>query len=135
MSHLNSLQRRAVNRMGNVMCPRHDNFPSFKELDCVAHADIVLNELPESDLNDLKLLLTVLFFMPAPLMKLMFAFLETTQNMGGPLGPLLRMIRFGLRGIVFSLYYSGLKGPKATAAMTPHQVIGYQVHVAALDQK
>jgi hypothetical protein len=132
---LNRAQIRAVNRMGDIMCPRFENFPSFTELDVVAHADDVLRELPEADLKDLKLLLTVLSFLPKPILSFVLCTIDRLQNIGGPIGPTLRMIRFGLRGVIFSLYYSGLKGPRASANVTSHQVIGYQVHVAPLAQK
>jgi hypothetical protein len=130
---LNKRQVRAVNKLGEIMCPKHDAFPSFKEVDAVANVDTVLAELPEADLNDLKLLLTVLSLLPSAILLMVLQLLDQMQNLGGPLGPTVRMIRFGLRGIVFSLYYSGLNGSKATTPTNSHQVIGYQVHVAAAD--
>ncbi len=129
MSQLNSLQCAALNRLGNVLCPAYGEHPSFSELDVVYHADIVLNELPESDLKDLKLLLLVLFFLPAPLMRLMMVTLEKMKEMDGELGTLVRMLLFGLRGLTFALYYSGLRGPKAKANKTPVDVVGFEVKV------
>lgn len=126
---LNSLQQSALNRLGDVLCPAYDDYPSFSQLDVVHHADIVLDELPETDLKDLKLLLTVLFFLPSPLMVLMMKLLERLKGMNGPVGTLVRMLLFGLRGISFALYYSGLKGPAATAVKTPVEVVGYHVSV------
>ena len=126
---LNYLQKAALNRLGNVICPAFDDYPSFSELDVVHHADIVLEELPEYDLKDLKLLLTVLFFLPSPLMLFMLKTLEKMKGMNGELGTLVRMLLFGLRGITFALYYSGLKGPKAKVSKTPVDVVGYQVSV------
>lgn len=126
---LNYFQRSSLNRLGDVICPAFDDYPSFSELDVVHHADMVLCELPESDLKDLKLLLTVLYFMPAPLMVLMMSVLEKLKNMGGSPGTLVRMLLFGLRGLTFALYYSGLKGPKATVTQTPVDVVGYKVQV------
>lgn len=132
---LNSRQISTVNKLGMIMCPRHGEFPSFMEIDVVAHVDTVLNELPEQDLNDLKLLLTVLSFLPTSMLRMILQMIDSLQNIGGPLGPTIRMVRFGLRGIVFSLYYSGFTGPNATVPTTPHQVIGYEVHVTPLNQK
>lgn len=126
---LNSLQQSALNRLGDVICPAFDDYPSFSELDVVHHADVVLTELPESDLKDLKLLLLVLFFLPAPIMKLMMGVLEKMKNINGSLGTLVRMLLFGLRGLTFALYYSGLKGPKATTNKNPVDVVGYKVQV------
>lgn len=129
MSQLNSFQKAALNRLGNVLCPAHGEHPSFSELDVVYHADIVLDELPAGDLKDLKLLLFVLFFLPAPLMRLMMVTLERMKEMNGELGTLVRMLLFGLRGLTFALYYSGLRGPKASAKKTPVEVVGYEVRV------
>lgn len=127
--HLNSFQKASLNRLGNVICPAFEDYPSFSDLDVVHHADIVLEELPESDLKDLKLLLFVLFFMPTPLMKLMMVALDKMKDTNGALGTLVRMLLFGLRGITFALYYSGLKGPRAQASKTPMEVVGYKVQV------
>lgn len=127
---LNNMQKAALNRLGNVICPKYEDHPAFSELDVVHHADIVLDELPETDLKDLKLLLTVLFFLPSPLMHLMLIVLEKMKNMNGGLGALVRMLLFGLRGLTFALYYSGLRGPKATATKTPVDVVGFKVQVS-----
>jgi hypothetical protein len=129
MSQLNPLQKAALNRLGNVLCPAYDDYPSFSDLDVVFHADIVLDELPEGDLKDLKLLLLVLFFLPAPLMRIMMVTLEKMKEMDGELGTLVRMLLFGLRGITFALYYSGLRGPGAKAIKTPVDVVGFKVEV------
>lgn len=129
MSQLNTLQKAALNRLGNVLCPAYDDHPSFSDLDVIYHADIVLTELPPGDLKDLKLLLLVLFFLPAPLMRLMMVTLEKMKEMNGELGTLVRMLLFGLRGLTFALYYSGLRGPGAKASKTPVEVVGYKVQV------
>ncbi len=129
MSELNYFQKAALNRLGDIMCPKNGEFPSFSELDCIHHAPIVLNEIPEQDLKDLKLLLFVLWFMPAPLMRIFLFVLERMKDMGGEVGTLVRMLQFGLRGIAFALYYSDLKGPKAVAQQTPVNVVGFEVSV------
>lgn len=129
MSQLNSMQIAAMNRLGNIICPRNGEFASFSDLDVVAHADIVLNELPESDLKDLKLLLIVMWFLPTPLMHVFLVVLEKMKNLGGELGSLIRMMNFGLRGLTFALYYSGLKGPRAISQKSPVDVIGFAVQV------
>ncbi len=126
---LNFFQSRALNRLGNVICPGDHEYPSFTDLDVIHHADVVLHELPEADLKDLKLLLTVLFFLPAPVMMLMMSVLEKMKDMEGSIGTLVRMLLFGLRGITLALYYSGLRGPKARVTKTPVDVVGYEVRV------
>lgn len=126
---LNKIQIRALNNLGDVMCPGGDGFPEFSELGAVEHVDLLLVEIPEADLSDLKLLLFLLGFMPAFVLRFMLNFLEKNQNMNGDIGALVRMVRFGLRGIIFSLYYSGLKGRDSAVTQTPVDVIGYHVQM------
>ncbi|MFL5784713.1 MAG: hypothetical protein ACJ76H_08905 [Bacteriovoracaceae bacterium] len=130
MTELNYFQKAALNRLGDVICPKNGEFPSFSELDCVHHAHLVLDDLPPQDLSDLKMLLFALWFLPAPLMRLFLFTLEKMNDMDGEVGTLVRMLQFGLRGIAFALYYSDLTGPKATAKRTPVSVVGYAVNVA-----
>lgn len=130
MTELNFFQRGALNRLGNVICPANGEFPKFSDLDCVHHAHIVLDELPPQDLGDLKMLLTVLWFLPAPFMRIFLNIVEAMKDMDGEIGTLMRMLNFGLRGVAFSLYYSGMTGPKAVVTKTPVSVVGYQVNVA-----
>lgn len=129
MNELNYFQKAALNRLGDIMCPRNGEFPSFSELDCVHHAHIVLDEIPEQDLKDLKLLLFALWFLPTPFMRIFLSCLDKMKEMGGEVGTLVRMLQFGLRGIAFALYYSDLKGPKAIATKTPVNVVGFAVQV------
>lgn len=130
MTELNYFQKAALNRLGNVICPRNEDFPAFSDLDCVHHAHIVLDELPEQDCSDLKLLLFVLWFMPSPFMRIFLNIVEKLKDMDGEIGTLMRMLNFGLRGVAFSLYYSGMTGPKAVVSKTPVNVVGYSVNVA-----
>ena len=129
MTELNYFQKAALNRLGNVICPRNGEFPAFSDLDCVHHAHIVLDELPEQDCSDLKMLLFVLWFLPSPLIRIFLNIVERLKNMNGEIGALIRMLNFGLRGVAFSLYYSGMTGPKAVVTKTPVNVVGFEVHV------
>lgn len=130
MTELNYFQKAALNRLGDVICPKNGEFPSFSELDCVHHAHIVLDELPPQDCSDLKMLLTVLWFLPAPFLRIFLYLIEKMKDLNGEVGALIRMLNFGLRGVAFSLYYSGMTGPKAVVKKTPVNVVGFEVHVA-----
>lgn len=126
---LNQRQLRAITKIGDVYCPETSPFPSFSDLGAIEHIDILLEEIPEQDLSDLKLLLSILGWMPSPLIWILIAGLEKGKDLGGPLGTLARMIRFGFRGIIFSLYYSGLKGAQSKASSTPVDLVGYKAQV------
>jgi hypothetical protein len=130
MTELNYFQKAALNRLGDVICPKNGEFPSFSELDCAHYAHMVLDDLPSQDLSDLKMLLFVLWFMPSPIMRIFLFTLEKLNNLNGEVGTLIRMLLFGLRGIAFALYYSDLRGPNAKVTTTPVKVVGYEVNVA-----
>jgi hypothetical protein len=130
MTKLNFFQKASLNRLGNIICPANGEFPAFSDLDCVHHAHIVMDELPEQDMADLKMLLTALWFMPSPFMRIFLNVLEKMKDLNGEVGTLIRMLNFGLRGVAFSLYYSGMTGPKAVTTKTPVNVVGFEVNVA-----
>ena len=75
------------------------------------------------------MLLFVLWFLPSPLIRIFLNIVERLKNMNGEIGALIRMLNFGLRGVAFSLYYSGMTGPKAVVTKTPVNVVGFEVHV------
>ncbi len=125
---LNALQISALNKIGDVYCPGDQEFPQFSKLGNVENIDVLLNELPASDLQDLKLLLFVLGLLPSLLVRGFIAFVEFYAQKDLPLGSLFRTVRFGFRGLIFALYYSGLKGKKFSS-QTPSELIGYNVQV------
>ena len=119
--HLSSRQLRSLEKIGDVMLPGYlDAMPSFSQLNCSRHANRILDHMPEQDLGDLKMLLTVFSFFPLFLVRWIMRFLELSPNIPGPVRALLRFMRIGLRGLVMSLYYCD---PKAL------KVIDYEVKV------
>ena len=124
---LSSIQIKALNKIGDIMCPENGEFPLFSRLGAVDHVDILLEEIPTADLGDLKMLLTILGLLPSFVLKFILNLLESQQHMNGEIGTLVRTVRFGLRGLIFSLYYSGLKGEKSGTVALPIDVVGYQI--------
>ncbi len=123
--HLKNRQIQAVNKIGDCLLPGEGSFPSFSQSHAVQHCDRVLDYMPKQDLEDLKVLLTILSFFPKWILTIVFWKLEFSWNYRLPMPAVLRLIRIGIRGLIMSLYYSGGK---------PYQVIGYQVGVYLGDQ-
>lgn len=124
---LNSIQIRALNKIGDIMCPENEDFPQFSRLGAIDHIDILLEEIPTADLGDLKMLLTILGLLPSFVLRFILNLLESQQHVNGEVGTLIRTVRFGLRGLIFSLYYSGLKGEKSGQVRLPIEVVGYKI--------
>lgn len=116
---LSGLQQKAIMKIGNVYCPKHPELPAFKDVKPLERIDILLEEIPPQDLKDLQLLLSVLGVLPSFVIWLVVFIIENGKDLPTPMGALIRMIRFGFRGIIFSLYYSE----------KPSDVIGYQIQM------
>lgn len=126
--YLESRHLLAITKIGDIYCPAHPELPSFGELGVIEHVDQVVGTLPAADLKDLKLLLLLLSFLPRFVLAGFVRILEYAPSVPTPVGAILRMIRFGLRGIVFSLYYSGLKGRNFNGVV-PREKIGFIVQM------
>lgn len=117
-------QRRALERLGDVMLPSTPDAVSFSESGCSARADDVVEYLPEQDRKDLLTVFTVLSFMPTLVLRLVIKLVERAERARGPLGPTLRLLQFALKGVITSLYYSD----EAVLAR-----MGYEVSVYTAD--
>jgi hypothetical protein len=117
---LSPLQLRGLNKLGDALVPGDGEFPSFSRSGCAAAVDRVLDHMGAADLADLRGLLTVMAILPTFLVRAFAAFLELSLRWNGPLGGLLRFARLGVRGLVFTLYYSDPGTLKS---------IGYEVKV------
>ncbi len=124
--HFSQLQFRGLNKVGDCLLPGHEDLPSFSALGCARHADRILDYMSAQDLGDLKLLLTLLAFLPGFAVGWLMRFLELSPGIPTGLGALLRFMRLGLRGLVMTLYYCD---PKTQST------IGYDAKVYTADFK
>lgn len=124
--YLSKRQCRAIERLGNLMLPRTDEFPSFAELGCIEHIDEIVAWLPDSDLKDLKMLLNLLSVEPEFGLKLLIRLMTQPDKWPDNLASVLRQMDTGLRGIVMSLYYSGRKGSDYPGP-SPLELMGVEI--------
>ena len=124
--HLGARQVAGLEKMGNVLVPGDGELASFGASGCSSEVDRILDHMPGSDLKDLKLLLTLMSFLPMFIVAWFLAFLELSPRMPDWIAGPLRFVRLGIRGLVLTLYYSH---PQA------HQVLGYKVGVYTGDMK
>lgn len=101
---LSKREIKGLMKLGDVICPKNDEFPSFSELGCIEYVDEAVGSLDPYDRNDLKLFLKVASLLP----KFMIKFVMIIINR--PFMALLRMGNIGIKGIIYSLYYSGKQG-------------------------
>jgi len=125
--HLSNSALKALTRMGDIMIPRNGEFPSFSETGCLEHVDDIVAYAPEDDISDLNTLLTVLSFMPTFVLKWLVNKVTNSYEATGALSALFRQVDFGLRGIIFTSYYSGKVGANYTGP-SPLDILGYEVN-------
>lgn len=118
---------RAFDRIGEIMMPRHDGYPSFSELGCIDHIDDIMEHVGADDRGALNLLLTLLSFFPDFLLSGFIALVEKGAGWPGAAGGFFRQLKTGLKSVVVTLYFSGKTGASYKGP-TPLDVIDYHVN-------
>jgi acyl-CoA reductase-like NAD-dependent aldehyde dehydrogenase len=106
--YLNSWQVRGLCKLGDVIIPGDEKLPKFSNTCFVFSADKMLKYLPKDDLAGLKLLLFVFAFTPKILILILLHIIEKRDRFPAPMALPLKMLNVGLKGVVFTLYYSKL---------------------------
>lgn len=130
---LSQAELRGLNKVGDLVIPGGYGFPSFSETGCINHVDEVMAPTPEADVKDFKLLMKVFSVAPEFLIKGILKLLDKESAFPEPIGGLLRLLNVGIKGVVFSLYYSG-KSSDFYQGPSVHEAMGYQVHCQPIEE-
>lgn len=128
--YLNRKQLASLERIGDMYIPARGDFPGFSRVGCIEHVDTVLQEIDSGDARLFALLLTLLRFVPAAGMHWLLGALDNHHHYPEPIAGLLRLLNLSLKGVVMSLYYSGMTGA-GYSGRNPLEVIDYHVHCEA----
>jgi hypothetical protein len=101
---------KALNRIGDLLLPQNGKFPSFSQTGCANNAADVTNFAPEEDIALLNLVLSLLSIAPTGILRWLLKQMDQSHDMSEPLGTVFRQLNFGLKGIIYGLYY----GDKST---------------------
>ncbi len=106
---LSSRELKGFLKVADIMACGDEEFPKFSNTDFYKKVDYILEELPKEDYEGIKLLFNIFSFLPIFLITF---FVNLTENPFGPaiLKSNLYKINSGLKGIVFTVYYSRLPG-------------------------
>ena len=109
--YLSSTALRGLNRLGDVVCPGDNkDLPLFSTTDFAFHADRMLSYMYAHDRDGLVMLLTLLAWTPKWKIRALLWLSERHQKVPDYLGGIiLRTLYVGLRGMIFTLYYSKLE--------------------------
>jgi acyl-CoA reductase-like NAD-dependent aldehyde dehydrogenase len=107
-----SLSLKGLSKAGDIVLPGGDGLPCFSETNFLDHFGRISHYMNEDDREGLKLLTSIMGLMPSVFIRFML-WLATLHHMApGPLGVILRQINIGIRGVLFTMYYSHLEDPK-----------------------
>lgn len=134
---LTDVQLKGLNRLGDVMIPggitaSGAKYPSFSESHSAEEAGRMLPYMYAGDRDPLKALLVVCAVLPKPAVKGLVALVAAHTKAPEPVAALLRMANLGMKGVVHSLYYSGLRDETihANQGFTPRMnVAAYEAHL------
>lgn len=118
---------KGLNRIGDIFIPESSDLPSFSEFGGIEHVDDIIAYTPEEDIASLNMVLGIFSFLPESMLRWTADQMMAASNRDGLLDPLLRQLNIGLKGILFSCYYSG-KGGRDFSGRNPLDVVGYGVN-------
>lgn len=104
-------------KIADILCPGDQKFPKFSDTGLLMHIDRVLQGVPTEDRNGLLILVGLMSFLPSAFVKILLKIIGSSFRL--PFLPdslkyALTGLHFGLRGIIFSMYYGQF--PDSTGA-------------------
>ena len=136
-NYFNAIQLASLQRIGNVYAPGNGCLPRFSDTGCIEHVDDVLESVEPEDVVLLGVLLLVLRFVPLLIINGLVSAMNNHHRYPEPIAGLLRLISLGLKGVIMSLYYSGLSGSglggssvngSGSEIQGVHDAMGYSLH-------
>jgi aldehyde dehydrogenase (NAD+) len=95
-------------RIGDALIPGDGEFPSFSASRCAEQADRMFDHMYAGDLSGVKALLTAFRFLPRFVLRGLIRLTDAHDAAPEPAATLFRMINLGVKGVVMTLYYSGV---------------------------
>ena len=125
-TQLSPAAKKTLTRIADIMLPANGEFPSFSQTGSIEHIDELTAYAPDDDIGDLSMVLTLLSVTPGFVLRWLVRKMEGAQHSEGMLAGLFRQLGYGLRGLIYSCYYSEKMG-KAFTGKKPLDVIGYEI--------
>ncbi len=114
-------------RLGDAVIPGDKTLPSFSETEFIHHIDRMLEYMESDDRDGLGLLMNVFSITPIWKIRLLVSLCDIHRFLPQFLGTPFRLLNLGLKGIIFTLYYSGLEDKEGHGARIL-KTIGWDAH-------
>lgn len=119
-------------KTGDVLIPGDQEFPRFSQTNFITQIDRMMNYMTDEDREGFLMLMKVMRLLPKSAIKLLFWLCDHQAVMPSFLGAVFRMIDLGVKGVIFTLYYSNIDdakgdGSKIFKNMHYHATINTQI--------
>lgn len=122
--HFNARQISGVLQLGDAVIPGDKRFPRFSETEFVREIDRMLDYMESADRDGLGLLMNLFSVTPKWCIRLILKLCEFEQKLPQSIGTPFRLIQLGLKGVIFTLYYSGIDDQEGHGKRI-HKLIGW----------
>ena len=106
--YLSAAQLTGLLTVGDILIPGDGEMPSFSACGCAAQADRMLAHMTDADRDGVKALLGIFRFLPRFAVRAIFWLTEKHHAFPEPIAAVLRLVNLGVKGVVMTLYYSGV---------------------------
>jgi acyl-CoA reductase-like NAD-dependent aldehyde dehydrogenase len=109
---MEKLARKGLLKAADVILPGGAELPRFSQTEFLNHFPRIRDYMYQDDRQGFLLLMNLFGLMPRFKVRFLLWLASCHRFFPGPLGTVMRQINVGVRGVVFTLYYSGLDGPQ-----------------------
>ena len=109
--YFSKTQIKGLQKVGDIIIPGDLEFPAFSKTGFIIHVDRILDYLPATERKNFCHLMILFRFLPKFLLRILFTLTDKNAKFPWLLGTALRLLDIGVKGVVFTLYYSMLKEP------------------------
>ncbi len=109
--YFSQTQLKGLAKAGDILLPGTAKSPSFSQTGCIVHMDRMAAFLSQEDLSGLRLILSLFRYTPKWKIRMLFSLWRKSDNLPDFLGAPLRMLEIGIKGAVYSPYFSNVTAP------------------------
>jgi acyl-CoA reductase-like NAD-dependent aldehyde dehydrogenase len=131
--YLNDRQLSGLKKLGDIILPGDSELPAFSKTGFELHVDRICKYMNQDDLEGIELLLSIFSWLPSLAIRILLKIAQKPRGEGS-LAALFRQLDIGLKGIIFTLYYSNLETANEKAKNI-HSVIGWDSQIASYPEE
>lgn len=121
---------KGLKKIGDIFLPRNGEFPSYSQIADTTTLPMLLKNAPPDDAASLLMVLGIFSYLPKFVLKWLVKKMEKSMShpSNGIIQVTLRQLFMGLRGILFSTYYSEFTD-KSYSGKTLLEILGYKLEI------